>query len=122
MAKKGATEAELLRVAEHIVVLLHAVKRQLNIQRSYKDHDLYSLSRKYFTVYKKVKTPDGEIIMEKESVLEKRRRLHEEFMKRKDELKEQIQNYLDSGCTYQYIANELMLPESTIRNIMKEDS
>ena len=35
-------------------------------------------------------------------------------------LKEKVQNYLDSGCTYEYIAEELMMPESTIRSIMKE--
>ena len=120
MLQKGATEEELNRVIEHIVVLLHAVKRNLDIQRSYKDHDLFGLTKKYFGVYKKVQLEDGEIILEKEiDVLEKRRKMIEKKEKRRKELKEKIQNMLDSGCDYSYIADELAMPESTVRNIMK---
>ena len=119
---KGATEEEINRVVEHIVVLIHALKKQLNVQKSYKDRDLLGLTRKYFAVWRKVKTNSGEIIYEKVNgdVLEKRRKLVEARNKQRKELKEKIQNYLDSGCTYEYIANELKIPESTIRNIMGE--
>lgn len=66
MLRKGATQEELTRVCEHITVLLYAVKKQLNVQQSYVDNNLLGLSRKYFVRFKKVKTKDGEIIMERE--------------------------------------------------------
>ncbi|MDT3388615.1 MAG: hypothetical protein LIR46_12770 [Bacteroidota bacterium] len=123
MLKKGATESEINDVVEHIVVLLHAAKKQLNVQKSYLDRNLLDLTRKYFGVYKQGKLEDGEIQIVKyknnDCVLEKRKKLVEENKKRRDELREKIQNYLDSGCSYEYIANELAIPESTVRNIMK---
>ena len=126
MLLKGATEEEINRVVEHIVVLLYAVKRQLNVQKSHVDHNLLDLTRKYFGVYKQVKLEDGEIIYEKvNDLLEKRKKLverkreHDKKVEHRKELQKKIQNYLDSGCTYEYIADELTLPESTIRSIMK---
>lgn len=124
MLLKGATEEEINRVVEHIVVILHAVKRQLNVQKSYVDHNLLDLTRKYFGVYKQVKLEDGEIVYEKvvDDPLWKRKQRKEEHERKnqhRKEMQEKIQNMLDSGCTYEYIAEELMISESTARNIMK---
>ena len=65
MLLKGATQKEMTKVVEHIVVLIHAVKRELNVQKSYKDRNLLELTRKYFKVYKKIETPDGPIFIDK---------------------------------------------------------
>ena len=60
-----------------------------------------------------------DFIEEEKDVLKKRKELVEKARENRKELKEKIQNYLDSGCTYAYIADELAIPVSTIRNIMK---
>lgn len=115
MLKKGATEEELNRVVEHIIVLMMAHSYPVDFYRSYKDNDLLNLSEKYVVHYRKVKNEEGEMI------LEKRKRLVEEKEKWRKETKEKIQNMKDSGCTNEYIAEELMIPESTVRNIMLSD-
>lgn len=126
MLQKGATEEEMTRVVEHIVVLLHAVKCELNVQRSYKDRDLWGLSRKYFKGYKKVETKDGPIfisektgkIVDPPEVRKQRLEAEKEKKKRRQELKEKAQNMKDSGLTNEQIAKELLIPESTVRSML----
>lgn len=121
MLLKGATKEEINSVVEHIVVLLHAVKRQLNVKKSYDDRNLLGLTRKYFGVCKAIKTKDGEIIYEKvNDPLEKRKKLVEERNKRRAEMKEKAQKLKDGGLTNVEIAEELKIPESTVRNLLKE--
>lgn len=124
MLLKGATEEEMNRVVEHIVVLLHAVKCELDIQRSYKDRDLHGLSMKYFRYFRKVETADGPIFIDQDGIKhdppEVRRQWKEAKEKTRKELKEKAQNMKDSGLTNEQIANELVVPESTIRNLIKE--
>ena len=120
MMLKGATEEELNRVVEHLVVLLGAEKYHLDVKQSYKDHDLLALSRKYFTRYKKVEKENGEVIYVKESVMEKRKRMHEEFEKMREELKEEALKMKAKGMTNEQIAVLMNFPEVTIRNLLKE--
>lgn len=64
MILKGATKEEMNRVMEHMVVLLGAVQYNLNVQQSYIDNDLLSLTRKYFKVNKVVvKKKNGQIVI-----------------------------------------------------------
>lgn len=121
MFLKGATEDELTRVAEHVVVLLMAIKYNLDIYQSHKDKNLLELAEKYLVVdHKKVKiTKDDEILIKRKELVEKRAKEHEKKVEHRKEMQQKIQEYLDSGCTYEYIADELAIPESTVRNIMK---
>lgn len=77
MMIKGATKEELEKVVEHIVVLLGAVKYELDVKQSYLDRDLMGLTRKYFKVWKKVETKDGPIFIDEKEVLKKRKELVE---------------------------------------------
>lgn len=125
MLQKGATEEEMNRVIEHIVILLHAVKCELDIQRSYKDRDLLGLTRKYFRVLKKVETKDGPIFIDQDGtkltppeVRKQRLENEKERKKKRQELKEKAQNMKDSGLTNEQIAEELEIPESTVRSLL----
>ena len=120
MLLRGATREELDRVAEHVVVLLMALKYNLDIYQSHKDHNLLELAEKYLVDHKKVKiTKNDEILMKRKELVEKRAKEHEKKVEHRKEMQQKIQEYLDSGCTYEYIADELAIPESTVRNIMK---
>lgn len=77
MMIKGATKEELEKVVEHIVVLLGAVKYELDVKQSYLDRDLMGLTRKYFKIWKKVETKDGPIFIDEKEVLKKRKELVE---------------------------------------------
>lgn len=113
MLLRGATREELDRVAEHVVVLLMALKYNLDVYQSHRDQNLLELAEKYLVGYKKVNlTKDDEILM-------KRKELVERANAHRKEMQEKIQEYLDSGCTMEYTAKELGIPESTVRNIMK---
>ena len=125
MLQKGATKEEMNRVVEHIVVLLHAVKCELDIQRSYKDRDLLGLTKKYFRVLKKVETKDGPIFIDQDGtkltppeVRKQRLENEKERKKKRQELKEKAQNMKNSGLTNSQIAEELEIPESTVRNML----
>ena len=111
MMIKGATAEELHQAVEHLEVCILNVKHNLDLWKSYEDHHIDMLKHKYFAIYKKEETADGTIF---------RRETVKKREEAREKLKEKVQNYLDSGCTYEYIAEELMMPESTIRNIMKE--
>ena len=88
MMTKGATKEDLERVVEHIVVLLGAVKYELDVKQSYLDRDLFGLTRKYFNHFKKVETKDGPIFIEEEKdVLKKRKELVEKARENRKELK-----------------------------------
>ena len=120
MFLRGATREELERVAEHVVVLLMAIKYNLNVYQSHKDKNLLELAEKYLVDHKKVKiTKNDEILMKRKELVEKRAKEHEKKVEHRKEMQQKIQEYLDSGCTYEYIADELAIPESTVRNIMK---
>ena len=125
MLQKGATEEEMNRVVEHIVVLLHAVKCELNVQRSFKDRDLLGLMRKYFRVLKKIETKDGPVFIDQDGkkltppeVRKRRLEIEQEKKKERQELKKEAQNMKDSGLTNEQIAEELLIPESTVRSLL----
>lgn len=74
MFLRGATEDELTRVAEHVVVLLMAIKYNLNVYQSHKDHNLLELAEKYLVDHKNVKiTKNDEILMKRKELVEKAR-------------------------------------------------
>ncbi len=119
---KGATKEELNRIAEHIVVLLNAVKYELDIQQSYIDRDLLGLTRKYFKYWKKVGiSEDGKpIFVEPEKALEKRKKMVEEFEKNREKLIKEARYYKENGMNDMEIAVIMNFPESTIRNLLKK--
>ena len=45
--KKGATEEEIDNIIEHIVVVMHAIKDNLDILSSIKEHNLLEIVEKY---------------------------------------------------------------------------
>jgi len=102
---RGATEQEVNSSVEHLQVLIMAGKYPMNIRRSFEDHNLSDIYAKYFSSE------------DPKDILEKRRKLVEERERIRKERKEKISNMLDSGCTMEYIAEELMLPESTVRHL-----
>lgn len=120
MMIKGATAEELHQAVEHLEVCILNVKHNLDLRKSYEDHHIDMLKHKYFAIYKKEETADGTIFTKVNNTPEERRKMMEKRDEARKKLKEKVQNYLDSGCAYEYIADELMMPESTIRSIMKE--
>lgn len=92
MLLRGATEDELYRVAEHIVVLLMALKYNLDIYQSHRDNNLLELVEKYMRDHKKMKvdSDENEIYIEGSTMAERAKR-NEEVLKKRKELVEKAQ-------------------------------
>lgn len=92
MLLRGATEDELYRVAEYIVVLIHAVKFHMDVYQAHRDNNLLELVKKYMRDHKKMKvdSDENEIYIEGSTMAERAKR-NEEVLKKRKELVERAQ-------------------------------
>lgn len=119
LVQKGASEDEINRVLEHLVVLLGTTKLNLNYTQSYKDHNLLEISRKYLGE-DKLTNAIGEIKM-KEKPLKSEERIDYVKIREKERLRAKLKilNLQDEGLTIEEIAAKFGKPESTIRAILE---
>lgn len=112
MLLRGATEEELKNIVEHIIILIGLRKYNLDIKKSYKDHDLLNLTRKYFS--------KDEIVEIKVKESEKRKENDEREAAFRKAAKVKAQALRAEGLSNAEVAEKLELPESTIRTLTEE--
>ena len=103
--EKGCTDEELKSLIEHLVVVTNAGKYNLDITKSANDHGIKEIIRKYMNHYKR--EIDKRIYADRQKKIE-------HAAKKKDVLK--LHN---EGKSNQEIAEELDLPESTVRFFLR---
>ena len=104
--EKGCTEEELKNLIEHLVVVTNAGKYNLNITKSAIDHNMHEIIVKYCH-------GEPRIGIEQRIYADRQTQL-EHTAKKKDVLK--LKN---EGKSNQEIAEELNLPESTVRFFLR---
>ena len=102
--ERGCTPEELKNLLEHLVVVTNAARYNLNITKSAIDHGMHEIIKKYCYVENKI---EQRIYVDRQKQLE-----HAAKKKSVLELKSE-------GKSNQEIAEELNLPESTVRFFLR---
>lgn len=114
IAKRGATEEEIDRIIEFMVLIIASGKQGIDIPKAYADRALFELMKKYYPEYGliKTKTVEGDEVVFQKETLKKREEAREK-------LKEHVMKLRDKGLEIHEIAEAINKPESTVRNLLK---